>query len=496
MNDYGQFEQLIKNGYSCISIISHEEDYALDIVRETAKTTERDMWIWSASQGVRNGLELVGGAPVADTQRADVGLTNLFGSDYNTICVTMDLGLHLRDGRVLRVLRDMIDKFAKNGNILVMIDSTNNLPDVIKSYSRQFELSFPNEEELLSIIKDTLKQIHQKKPIEIGISHEGLHSIVRNLRGLTRRQAQRIISDVVIGDQRFDDNDINQVIASKRQMIQSYGLLEYVQTPLNLDEIGGMRNLKKWLEQRKDAFGKDADDFGLKTPRGILMLGIQGAGKSLTAKAVATAWHQPLLRLDPCVLYDRYIGESERNLRMALRQVEMMSPVILWIDEIEKAFASAASRSADGGLSQRMFGTLLTWLQEHQSPVFVIATANDIEALPPELLRKGRFDEIFFVDLPKEDVRKEIFAIHIKKCKRDPKRFDLKELARISKGYTGSEIEQAVNSALHDAYAGNTDLNDELIIDSIINSPPLSVTMAEKVHNLVTWAKGRFVPAD
>jgi SpoVK/Ycf46/Vps4 family AAA+-type ATPase len=279
-------------------------------------------------------------------------------------------------------------------------------------------------------------------------------------------------------------------------MIQRGSLLEYVQIPQDLSEIGGMRRLKKWLSQRKDAFSSEATEFGLEAPRGVLMLGVQGAGKSLCAKAIATAWHQPLLRMDPGTLFNSYIGESERNLRQALRQTEMMSPVVLWIDEIEKGFASAASQSTDGGLSKRMFGTLLTWLQEHEAPVFVVATANDIEALPPELLRKGRFDEIFFVDLPRSDVRKEIFAIHLKKRKRDPKKFDLGALAEASEGYSGSEIEQAVVSALHGAYAAKAGLNTKRILSALSASPPLTVTLAEKVQYLRAWAEDRCVPAD
>jgi len=226
------------------------------------------------------------------------------------------------------------------------------------------------------------------------------------------------------------------------------------------------------------------------------MLGVQGAGKSLCAKAIATAWHQPLLRMDPSTLYASYIGESERNLRQALRQTEAMSPVVLWIDEIEKGFASAASQSTDGGLSKRMFGTLLTWMQEHEAPVFVVATANDIEALPPELLRKGRFDEIFFVDLPTEPVRRDIFAIHLKKRRRDPQQFDLQALARTSEGYSGAEIEQAIISALHEAYADNAELDTGRILTALRTSPPLSVTMAETVQCLRAWSKGRCVPVD
>jgi SpoVK/Ycf46/Vps4 family AAA+-type ATPase len=269
-----------------------------------------------------------------------------------------------------------------------------------------------------------------------------------------------------------------------------------VQTPLDLSEIGGMACLKEWLKQRKDVFSKEAREFGLTPPKGVLMLGVQGAGKSLCAKAIATAWQQPLLRLDPSTLYNSFIGESEANLRRALLQTEAMAPVILWIDEIEKAFASAASRSADGGLSQRMFGTLLTWLQEHEAPVFVVATANDIEALPPELLRKGRFDEIFFVDLPSAEVRKEIFSIHLSKRSREPEKFDLDALADASDAHSGSEIEQAVISALHTAYADKAELDTDRIVAALKASPPLSATMAEKVQDLRLWAKGRCVCAD
>ena len=257
-----------------------------------------------------------------------------------------------------------------------------------------------------------------------------------------------------------------------------------------------MRHLKKWLKQRENSFTDEAEKFGLNAPRGVLMLGVQGAGKSLCAKAIATAWQQPLLKLDPGTLYGSYIGESEKNLRFAFQQTEMMSPVILWIDEIEKAFASAASRSADGGLSQRMFGSLLTWLQERKEPVFVIATANDIEALPPELLRKGRFDEVFFIDLPDKETREQIFKIHIRKRHRDPKGFDLGKLATVSEGYSGAEIEQAVISALHQAYDEKSELDTEKIIHAVKISPPLSVTMAEKVQQLRQWAKNRCVPAD
>ncbi|MHC4488554.1 MAG: AAA family ATPase [Planctomycetota bacterium] len=495
MDDSERFEQLVNGGYCCISIVTHEERYALEIIRQAALGLKRSMWIWSVAGGVREGL--MSDSPfIADTETPAAALCHLADVKEGSICVTLDLAEHLKGGLTLRALRDLIEHFEKNGRMLVMIDSDDKLPEVVRSYARPLEISFPNQRELKDIVRKTLRHFHRKTPIEVGITQKGLDTIVRNLRGLTRRQAERIIIDTVADDRRFDDNDINLVIASKRRMIQRGGLLEYIQIPLDLSEIGGMRRLKKWLSQRQDAFSSEATEFGLEAPRGVLMLGVQGAGKSLCAKAIATAWHQPLLKMDPGTLFNSYIGESERNLRKALRQTEMMSPVILWIDEIEKGFASAASQSTDGGLSKRMFGTLLTWLQEREAPVFVVATANDIEALPPELLRKGRFDEIFFVDLPAGDVRSEIFAIHLKKRKRDPKKFDLGALAEASEGYSGSEIEQAVVSALHGAYADKADLNTERILSALRASPPLTVTLAEKVQCLRAWAQDRCVPAD
>jgi len=495
MNDVEQLRQLINSGYCCISIATYEERYALEIIRQVVLDRNGNMLIWSVAGGVREGL-MTDSPSIADTETPSAGLRRLADAKEGSICVTLDLAEHLKSGQVLRILREMIDRFEENGNTLVMIDGTDKLPEAAKSYARPFEISFPDEKELHELIRMTLSRLHRKTPIEVGLTQRGLSAVVRNLRGLTRRQAERIITDAAAQDKSFTDDDINVVIASKRRMLQRGGLLEYIRTPLDLSEIGGMRRLKEWLEKRKDAFSSKAEYFGLRAAKGVLMLGVQGAGKSLCAKAIATAWHQPLLRLDPGTLYASYIGESERNLRDALRQTEAMAPVVLWIDEIEKGFASAASQSTDGGLSKRMFGTLLTWLQEREAPVFVVATANDIDALPPELLRKGRFDEIFFVDLPGEDVRKEIFAIHLAKRKRDPNKFDLNALAKASDGYSGAEIEQGIISALHEAYADKSSLSTERILVALETSPPLSVTLAEQVQCLRTWAQGRCVPAD
>jgi ATP-dependent 26S proteasome regulatory subunit len=494
MDDQKHLEKLIQSGYHCLSIITHEEPYALEVVRLATFNMGRPLWIWSIGTGTRDGL-LGGSCPLANTELPETGLQSFAQTDPGCVCVTLDLAEHLK-GLTLRMLRDLIAAFEASGSTLIMIDSADKLPEVIRAYARRFEISFPNKAELEDVVRRTLCRLHREKPIRVAVTKKGLDLIVRNLRGLSRRQAERIILDAIAEDRRFEDEDIDVVVASKRQMIQQGGLLEYIRTPQDLNQIGGMRRLKRWLRTRSNVFCSEAEAFGLRPPRGVLLLGVQGAGKSLCAKAIATAWHQPLLRLDPGALYNSFIGESEANLRQVLHQTEAMSPVVLWIDEIEKGFASAASQSTDGGLSKRLFGTLLTWMQEHTAPVFLVATANDIEALPPELLRKGRFDEIFFVDLPIVTVRRQIFSIHLAKRGRDPANFDLDRLAKASEDYSGAEIEEAVISALHEAFTDKTDLDTERLVAALQASPPLSATMAEKVIALREWAKGRCVPAD
>jgi len=495
MEDRQRLEQLLRARHTCIYLVTNEEEYALSLVRDTALAEGRHLAIWTVIRGVSDGL-LSQSQPIHDTENPAAALYYLTTQQDPMLCVMLDLVAHLSDKRTLRILRDTIVHFRKTGSQLILVDHKAELPPVIAAEATSMEISLPDEQELEEIVRDTLRRFHHEQQLEVDITRTQLRTVIRNLRGLTRRQAEQIILDTVSNDHRFDESDINHILAAKRRSLRSTGLLEYIEAPVDLSEIGGLARLKGWLAQRQNAVSKQATEYGLVAPRGVLMLGVQGAGKSLCAKAIATAWQRPLLRMDVGALYDRYVGESERRLRDALEQAEMMAPIVLWIDEIEKAFASSASRSTDGGLSQRMFGSLLTWMQEHQTPVFLVATANDIEALPPELLRKGRFDEIFFVDLPGQQTRQEIFAIHLKKRRRDPGTFDLDALAAASDGFSGAEIEQAVISAMHEAFANKRELATQDVLDAVAASPPLSVTMAEHVNALRAWAKSRCMPAN
>ncbi|GIK15140.1 MAG: ATPase [Planctomycetota bacterium] len=495
MTDLDRLRELLEGRHPCVFVHTHEEEYVLDLVRDAAMALGRSLRQWSIIGGVRDGL-VAGKPPVPETENPAAALYYLHEMRDPTIVVLLDLVTHLREDRTLRLLRNLIRKCQSSDLQLVLIDHREDVPAVLSDWATRFEASLPDAEEIERLLKEALAEERRDGAIQIDIRRSDLENIVSNLRGLTRRQVRMLVREAVCRDRRFDQQDAANLLLRKRQSLQSAGLLEFVDRPLDLSEIGGLRRLKSWLKQREDTWSRRAIEFGLTPPRGILLLGVQGAGKSLCAKAIATAWRRPLLRMDVGALYDKYIGESERRLRDALRQAEMMAPVVLWIDEIEKAFASAASQSTDGGLSRRMFATLLTWMQEHRAPAFLVATANDIAALPPELLRKGRFDEIFFVDLPKAPTRMDIFEIHLRKRLRDPAAFDLPALAKATEGYSGAEIEQAVLAGLHEAFDAGEELTTERLLKAVEASPPLSVTMAEQVEALRVWAKGRCVPAD
>ena len=495
MTDRQRLQQLLRAKHPCIFIPTFEEDHAMSLLRDVALEAASGLRAWSYSLGVHDAM-LDDPRPEKDTEHPAAGLYYLLSHNTAGVVVLMDIVEHLSDARVLRMLRDLVEMARTVRGHVVLVDHRDTLPAVLAHEATRFELSLPDEKELVELIRATVRRENAEQKVDARISPAALRTVVRNLRGLTRKQAEQIIVDVIAEDRRFNDEDINRIMARKRQVLHKDGLLEYVESLATLDEIAGLAKLKDWLRKREAAMSRGGAEHGLQPPRGILMLGVPGAGKSLCAKAVAAAWHRPLLRLDPSVLYDRYVGESERKLREALHQAEAMSPIVLWIDEIEKGFASAASHSVDGGLSRRMFGTLLTWMQEHRAPVFLIATANDIQALPAELLRKGRFDEIFFIDLPSAEVRKAILRIHLEKRRQNAEAFDLETLCNACEGHTGAEIEQAVISGLHEALVRGTALETADVAHALRHSPPLSVTMGEHIRALRQWAAGRCVPAD
>ncbi|MBM4091405.1 MAG: AAA family ATPase, partial [Planctomycetes bacterium] len=338
--------------------------------------------------------------------------------------------------------------------------------------------------------------VRDNPKVRIELEPEARERLLHAARGLTLKEAENVFAKTLVLDGRLSSEDVSVIFSEKQQIIKKSGLLEYYEAVEDFSHVAGLENLKQWLIKRQIAFTERAARFGLPSPRGVMLLGVQGCGKSLCAKAVSSLWNLPLLRFDIGQMFSSLVGSSEENVRRAIQTAESVAPVILWIDEIDKALAgSSGGGSSDAGTSARVFGTLLTWLSEKTSEVFVICTANDISHLPPELLRKGRLDEIFFVDLPHDRERREILQIHLRKRKRDPARFDLDPLVRLSDGFSGAEIEEAVIAALFDALSRNEELSTELIATSLRETVPLSKTMSEQMSVLRGWAAGRARPA-
>jgi SpoVK/Ycf46/Vps4 family AAA+-type ATPase len=336
----------------------------------------------------------------------------------------------------------------------------------------------------------------QKRKSAVNINNHEALALVRAAQGLTLTEAENAFAKAVVNDSVLDVKDVALILKEKQQIIRKSGILDFYPAESHLNEIGGLGHLKHWLDVRGKAFSQQATQFGLPSPKGVLLLGAPGCGKSLTAKAVANAWQMPLLRLDFGRIFSGLVGSSEENMRRALKVAEGVAPAVLWIDEIEKGLAGNTQGSSDGGTAARVFGTFLTWMQEKTAKVFVVATANRIDALPPELLRRGRFDEIFFMDLPQPGSRKEILEIHLKKRKREVAGFDLSEIVKRTEGFSGAEIEHCVVEGLFAAYHQNRELKTEDVLRATDETVPLSVTYAEELKRIREWARNRARPAD
>lgn len=496
---------LIRAGHRIIAVETDDEPTALAKVRQLAQELQQPLWEWSCTEGlVRSRPEPKPGqaAPTIPAQSASKALAHVYQTQEPTVYVFKDLAPHADDALVTRQLRDLSDPGSTRQASIILVDAAP-LPDEVRKLTIQMELPRPGPEELERIVKASFQRVKsemESQPdapkVEARLTRREMDQLVGTLRGLTATDVSRIIATTVLDDNRLSAEDLPRIVEAKRSILGSSGCLETIETEINEVELAGLGKLRNWLENRRLAYSPKAREFGLEYPRGMLLLGIQGCGKSLCAKLVARQWNMPLLRLDPSALYQKYVGATEGRLRQALQQAQAMAPVVLWIDEIEKAFASAAATSADGGLSQRMFGTLLAWMQEHRHPIFLVATSNDISALPPELMRKGRFDEIFFVDLPGPESRKAIICAHLTKRGRKPEMFDQPALVAATDGFSGAEIEQVIIAALYDAFASSSDLTTQHIREAAGRTQPLSVVMSEKIESLRAWAANRCVAAE
>lgn len=492
-----ELESLVLTHHPLIGLLSTDELFEQDTIRKLAQKLNRNLLDWSVTQGIQVHSPAAQSAGVSGTQKPERALEHLLRQKRPLIACFRDIAPFTNQPQIQRLLQDFaLGADGSSANLILMDEDTPH--PRIQKLAVPWRPGLPDTDELRDLVRETYQRLQRNVGGKLGmeIRRSEFAQLVVNLRGLTRSQAVRVIESVLLDDQRLSSEDLQRVIDTKRRLLEGAGSLESMTVDFTISEVGGLRGLKRWLSQRRGGFTEKARQFGIEPPRGVLMLGIPGCGKSLCAKAVAADWQMPLLRLDPGVLYQKFVGESENQLRKSILQAEAMSPVILWIDEIEKAFASATSSSADGGLSQRMFGTLLSWMQDHREPIFMVATANDISALPPELMRKGRFDEVFFIDLPATEARRQIFAIHLQRRKRRPEDFNLDDLADASKDLTGSEIEQAIMSGLFMAFAEGRELTTGDILTAIADTNPLSSLMAEKIESLRAWADDRCVSAD
>ena len=453
-----QLKLLIQAGNPLISVVSHDEEGVVDVVRNVGDALGLPLFEWTVTTGMsrtRPAPADTGVKPGKATHALEYILDNKGAKE---VYFLKDLGPHCKDPVVQRQLREI---YLRRKVSVVLLD-LDNLPEPIRRLAVSIDMPLPSVEELQKVIRFTFRDIRDEACEEFtsSVSKKDIEQMAQTLRGLTQAEAGRVVAAAIHDDHALTPADLPRIVEYKRNLLKSTGCLDAITVNVSVDEIGGLDNLKGWLAKRRDATSSRAREFGLDQPRGILLLGVQGCGKSLCAKVVAADWQMPLLRLDPGVLYQKYIGETENRLRDSLAQAEAMAPVVLWIDEIEKAFASASSSSADGGLSQRMFGTLLSWMQDHRSPIFMVATANNIEALPPELMRKGRFDEVFFVDLPDAAARRRILEIHLQRRSRDPGKFSLDAIAAATEGFSGAEFEQLIVAGMYGAFSQNEEVAD------------------------------------
>jgi hypothetical protein len=475
---------LVRSNHGLVLLDTPEEERAESLLRHLADRLRVPYFSWTRSRGlVRADLD----NPAYNVQHA------AFPAVYHF----RGLGDFLEDPTTAAALADAIGPYEGNSGLVVLTGTAVSLPTRVQRRAATVRLAPPDDEDYHDLLGRILRDLRHRADVAVEMEPEDLRRLYANLQGLTLMEAEKVLTKAIVEDGKLRPSDIRKVLEHKRQVVEREGLLEYYPAEEAMANIADLASLKEWLGKRRSIITEPerAQEFGLEFPRGVLLVGIPGSGKSLCAKAVAYEWGLPLLKLDPAGLYNKYVGETERNFRRAMETAERMSPVVLWIDEIEKAFAQSGG-GQDGGVSTRVLGTFLSWMQERRGDVFIVATANAVERLPPELLRKGRFDEIFFVDLPDPTTRAKIFRIHLERRNQDPEAFDLAALADAAAGFSGAEIEQVIISALYSVFAEDGDLDDDTLVAEIMATRPLSVVAAERVAGLRRWAEGRTVRAN
>jgi ATP-dependent 26S proteasome regulatory subunit len=492
-NKHDELRLLVNSRHPIITVETPEEERFEQLVLEIATELGVPLYEWS----VTAGLAKLHGAAIYNTEQPEQALANIPLIQGDAIFLLKDFARYCENDRICRRLRDLAEKFRTVRRAIVISAASLQLPAELAAEAAPFQLGLPTAEELLPGVKSVLAEVNREQHIPVSLNVAEMGQVARNLGGLSGEEALRTLRMCILTRGRADAELLDDVLDAKRQALRSDGLIESVRRDASFSDVAGLKRLREWIAKRKSALTPEGQRFGLVPPKGILITGVQGCGKSLAARAVAGEWGFELARLDAGALYDKFVGESEKKLHKALELAQKLAPMVLWIDEIEKAFASASSSGdADAGLSQRLLATLLTWMQDRESGVFLAATSNNITVLPPEMMRKGRFDEIFFVDLPNADVRAALFELHLKKRGRDVAGFDLPKLAAGSDGFSGAEIEQLIVAGLYTAFAQKQQLTTDVLLAEIRATQPLSVTRSEEVESIRQWAKTRAAPAD
>lgn len=514
---------LINSSTPIVVMETVEETRALGLVRDACAELNMAVFEWSIADGlVRSGTRAAA-LPAADLQSrinayhaaesgaaAEPGRAAIYNSfdpvqalasmeslTLEAVFVLKDFHRHMDNPVVVRRLRDVGQQFATNRRTVILTTPSISMPPELASLVEYVDLPLPDVVRLRQIIEETFKRLAKTHTLQLKLDAAGVDAAATNLRGLTEEEAERALSQALVARYALCRETITDVLEAKKLLLRHSGMLEFIDATENMASVGGLENLKYWLGQRKGTWEASAREFGLQPPRGVIIMGVQGCGKSLCARAVAGEWKLPLVRFDTAAIFDKYIGETEKRIQSVFRVAEGLAPCVLWIDELEKVFAGSGpdSASADAGVSSRLLAAFLSWMQDRKAAVFVAATSNNVNVLPPELIRKGRFDELFFVDLPGQAEREQIFAIQLARRKRNPAEFNLQQMAAATRGYSGAEIEAVVNAGLYAAFSAKQTLTTQHLLDAVRTTVPLSKTRAEEIEALRAWARERAVPA-
>lgn len=511
---------LIDSSTPIIVMETVEEMRAVQLVREAASPLNLAVFEWSIATGLaRCGGEASGVAvdlkfpgaaraglhppdeatasAIYNSREPEQALSTLEAITTEAVFILKDFHRHMEDPVVVRRLRDVGQKFSVNRRTVVITAPAFSIPAELSSLVEYLELPLPDKARLGEILNDVWKRVSASRTLRKTLDAAGVNAVINNLRGLTEEEADRAISQALVTRYGLVPETVTDVLEAKKDLLRHSGMLDFVDTSEGMAGVGGLENLKQWLAQRRGSWEESARQFGLEPARGVIILGVQGCGKSLCARAIAGDWKLPLVKFDTAAIYDKFIGETEKRIEKVFRVAEGLAPCVLWIDELEKVFAGSGpdSASVDAGVSSRILASFLSWMQDRKAAVFVAATCNNVNALPPELIRKGRFDELFFVDLPNQSERKEILAIQLGKRKRNPGDFDLDQVAAAASGFSGAEIDAAVQSGLYAAYNAKQQLTTAILLEVLSHTVPLSTTRAEEIEAQRLWARERAVPA-